>query len=91
MLLYNCKREREFPIRKGEKKMMNLMRKMRIAKAVMTWTANHTGLPFTKKIFINGFKDVDKAFTENELEKVWNDMVENGTFKPYKGTDLYTV
>ena len=39
--------------------MMNLMRKMRVAKAVMTWTANHTGLPFTKKIFINGFKDVD--------------------------------
>lgn len=71
--------------------MMNIIRKMKITKAVMIWTANHTGLPFKKTIFINGFKDVDIAFTEEELEKVWNDLVENGTIKPYKRTDLYTI
>ena len=74
-----------------EKKMMNIIRKMKITKAVMIWTANHTGLPFKKTVFINGFKDVDIAFTEEELEKVWNDLVENGTIKSYKGTDLYTI
>lgn len=57
----------------------------------MIWTANHIGLPFKKAIFINGLKDVDTAFTEEKLEKLWNALVENGTIKPYKGTDLYTI
>ena len=71
--------------------MKNIIRKMKITKAVMIWTTNHTGLPFKKTVFINGFKNVDIAFTEKELEKVWNDLVENGTIKSYKGTDLYTI
>ena len=75
----------------GEKRLMNLITKLKISKEVMTWTRNHTGLPFTKKIFINHFKDVDETFTDDKLEKVWNDMIKNGTFKPYKGTDLYTI
>ena len=71
--------------------MKNIIRKMKITKAVMIWTTNHTGLPFKKTVFINGFKNVDIAFTEKELEKVWNDLVENRTIKSYKGTDLYTI
>ena len=62
MLLYNCQEERT---KKGKvNEMMNIIRKMKVTKAVMVWTANHTGLPFKKVIFINGFKDVDIAFTE---------------------------
>lgn len=89
MLLYNCQEERT---KKGKvNEMMNIIRKMKVTKAVMIWTANHTGLPFKKVVFINGFKDVDIAFTEEELEKVWNDLIANGTIKSYKGTDLYTI
>ena len=71
--------------------MLNVIRELKITKAVITWTTNHAGLPFKKAIFINGFKDVDVAFTEEELEKVWNDLIANGIIKSYKGTDLYTI
>ena len=71
--------------------MINIIRELKITKAVITWTTNHTGLPFKKAIFINGFKNVDIAFTEEELEKVWNELIEKEIIKPYKGTDLYTI
>ena len=89
MLLYNCKREREFPSRKGEKKMTNTANTIMWALKAQGITVamisedDKTNFPFTNRTFIYVDKK-DREKTEMVLDTLLKRIKKVPSWTEYK-------